>query len=313
MATPSQYLDTAAGYIGISGTDNIFNTWIWGHPCYDPYQYPWCAAYQSYVGVHDLDMPFSPSASAAGVGWQGERVPDSEARAGDWVLFNWDGRQDFGWADHIGVVEWSDINGSGYFGTIEGNTGSSYGGEVARCTRYNDGGYATAFFRPPYGEDKPIMPEQFPGSTVNDAGLAYRVHCQNAGWFPAVRDGQTAGSVGYGARMEAIKIRPPKGYKLEVAAHIATIGWRRYIVDGDAPSSGEGTSDGDLIIGTVGQSLAIEAIGVRVLQRPSDDKRTLYFRVHKQNFGWMAFTPEGFFSGSDGESLRLEAIQMKLQ
>lgn len=317
MATASQYLDNAAGYIGVSGTDNIFNTWIWGHPCYDPNVYPWCAAFQSYVGVHDLDMPFSPSASAAGVANQGERVPDSEARAGDWVLFNWDGRQDFGWADHIGVVEWSDINGSGYFGTIEGNTGSSYGGEVARCTRYNNGGYATAFFRPPYGEDKPIMPEQFPGSTVNDAGLAYRVHCQNVGWFPAVRDGQTAGSVGYGARMEAIKMRPPKSdngrWLIEVCLHIQNVGWRRWVVDGNAPSSGEGTSDGDPIMGTTGQGLRIEMVMMRVLERPEGDKRKLYFRVHKQNYGWLNWTPEGFASGSDGESLRLEAIQMKLQ
>lgn len=312
MATPNQYLDTAASYIGVSGTDNIFNTWIWGHHCYDPDVYPWCAAFQSYVGVHDLDMPFSPSASAAGVANQGERVPDSEARAGDWVLFNWDGRQDFGWADHIGVVEWSDINGSGYFGTIEGNT-NTWDGEVARCTRYNWGSYATAFFRPPYGEDKPIMPEQFPGSTVNNAGLAYRVHCENAGWFPAVMDGQTAGSVGYGARMEAIKMRPPKGWKFEVCLHIQNVGWQRYEVDGDAPSSGEGTSDGDPIMGTTGQALRIEMIIIRVLKRPEGDKRKLYFRVHKQNYGWLGWTPEGFASGSDGESLRLEAIQLKIQ
>ena len=152
MATPSQYLEKAASYIGISGTDNIFNTWYWGFHCYDPNVYPWCAAFQSYVGVHDLSMQFNASASAAGVAWQGQQVADSEVQPGDWVLFNWDGRQDFGWADHIGVVEWSDINGSGYFGTIEGNTGWADGGEVARCTRYNYGSYSTKFFRPPYAD-----------------------------------------------------------------------------------------------------------------------------------------------------------------
>ena len=159
MATPSQYLETAARYIGISGDYNIFNEWYWcdlnGYD-YDP-GWAWCACFQSYVGVHDLDMPFSPSASAAGVANQGVRVADEDARAGDWVLFNWDGRQEWGWADHIGVVEWSDISGSGYFGTIEGNTND---GEVARCTRYNWGSYATAFFRPPYDDGrKPEMIE----------------------------------------------------------------------------------------------------------------------------------------------------------
>lgn len=148
MATPQQFLEKAASYIGIQGTDNIFNTWYWKYRCYNPDLYPWCAAFQSYIGVHDLGMDFVPSASAAGVAHQGTRVRDEDVQPGDWVLFTWDGRQDFSWADHIGVVEWSDINGSGYFGTIEGNTGSVYGGEVARCTRYNWGSYGTAFFRP---------------------------------------------------------------------------------------------------------------------------------------------------------------------
>lgn len=150
MASANDYINAAARYIGVGGTDNIFNTWIWGRHVYDPFTYPWCAAFQSYVGVHDLGMPFEPSASAAGVAWQGWRVDVSDAQPGDWVLFNWDGRQDFGWADHIGLVEWFDHE-SGYFGTIEGNTG---GGEgiVARCTRSVYNGYACAFFRPPYDE-----------------------------------------------------------------------------------------------------------------------------------------------------------------
>ena len=167
MATPNEYLKTAASYIGIGGTDNIFNTWIWGFHCYDPNEYPWCAAFQSYVGVHDLDMPFKPSASAAGVGWQGTPVDDSNVQPGDWVLFTWDGRQDFGWADHIGVVEWSDINDSGYFGTIEGNTGGGEG-VVARCTRYNWGSYGTKFFRPPYTKKDPKLSELIVWPTNGD-------------------------------------------------------------------------------------------------------------------------------------------------
>lgn len=147
MATPDEYIAQAAQYIGISGTDNIFNTWYWGRHVYDPDTYPWCAAFQSYVGVHDLDMPFTPSASASGVAWQGERVSSGDAQRGDWVLFDWDGLGNFSWADHIGVVEWFD-HASGYFGTIEGNCNDV----VARATRTIYGGYSTAFFRPPYAE-----------------------------------------------------------------------------------------------------------------------------------------------------------------
>ena len=149
MATAKQFLKKAASYIGIGGTDNIFNTWYWGFHCYNPDVYPWCACFISYVGVHDLKMSFDPSASAAGVGWQGRRVADEDVQPGDWVLFTWDGRQDFSWADHIAVVEWTDINGSGAFGTIDGNSGGGQG-VVQRNTYDNNSYYGTCFFRPPY-------------------------------------------------------------------------------------------------------------------------------------------------------------------
>lgn len=145
MATASDYIKKAASYIGISGTDNIFNTWIWGKHVYDPNTYPWCAAFQSYVAVHDLGIAINPSASAAGVANQGKRIPDSQVQPGDWVVFNWDGRTDTGWCDHIGLVEWFDHD-TDWFGTIEGN----YGDRVTRVTRDNNSSYFTAFFRPPY-------------------------------------------------------------------------------------------------------------------------------------------------------------------
>ena len=243
MATPSDYLETAASYIGISGTDNIFNTWYWGHHCYDPDVYPWCAAFQSYVGVHDLGMPFEPSASAAGVGWQGEEVADEDVQPGDWVLFTWDGRQDFSWADHIGVVEWTDINGSGYFGTIEGNT-NTWDGEVARCTRYNWGSYGTKFFRPPYdGQPGPTPPqptgaewqgevigkEDTTGAGDDYAGVFgkpmlyvaidgvgdYQAHDAN-GWLPTVDhydlDDEEDGMAGDGQPIDGIRITDPTVY-----------------------------------------------------------------------------------------------------
>ena len=173
MATVQDVLDLAASKIGISGTDNEFNTWYWGFHCYDPNTYPWCAAYVSWVLVH-AGVPCNPSASASGVATQYSRVADEDVQPGDLVVFNWDGRQDTGWCDHVGFVEWSDINDSGYFGTIEGNTGYSAEGEVARVTRYNYGSYFTAFFRPSYDGSSSgggYSPE--PDGSIDD--LAWRV------------------------------------------------------------------------------------------------------------------------------------------
>ena len=148
MTRASDIIDTAASFIGVSGTDNEFNTWYWGFHCYDPNMYPWCAAFQSKVAWL-CGLPCTASASASGFATQFQRIVDSEVQPGDYVVFNWDGRTDTGWCDHIGLVEWFDHD-SGYFGTIEGNTGWAAGGEVARVTRYNYAGYFTAFFRPPY-------------------------------------------------------------------------------------------------------------------------------------------------------------------
>ena len=157
------------------------------------------------------------------------------------------------------------------------------------------------------------MPEQVPGSTVNNAGLTYRAHCEDIGWCDPVRDGQTAGTVGYSCRLEAFKISPPDGWELCAKVHVSNVGWLKYpgIKKGD--SSGTGSSTNDPIIGTVGKSQAIEAVIIEVTKRPAGDNRKLYFRVHKQNFGWLSYTEEGYCSGSDGESLRLEAIQMKIE
>ena len=260
MATPSEYLERAASYIGIGGTDNIFNTWCWGHHCYDPNEYPWCAAFQSYVGIHDLRMPFSASASAAGVAWQGTPIADEDAQPGDWVLFTWDGRQDFSWADHIGVVEWSDINGSGYFGTIEGNTGSGEG-VVARCTRYNWGSYGTKFFRPPYdGKPEPtptsgewqgdvIGREDTTGAGDDYAGVMgkpirylavegagkYQVHDNGGSWWPYVSKydlgDEENGMAGDGNPVDAVRIPDP------------TVSYQTHNMGGDWNPVMKGTKD----------------------------------------------------------------------
>jgi len=153
-----------------------------------------------------------------------------------------------------------------------------------------------------YLEEPMAEPKQEAGSPINDAGLWYQEHVQNLGWCEWVRDGQTAGTTGFGLQMEALRINPPEGYRLRVRAHIQNIGWRCYdgIVHGN-----------DVIIGTTGKLLRIEMLIIEVLEKP-EGAPDLSFRVHQQNVGWKGWTPSGFASGSDAEAMRLEAIQMKL-
>lgn len=154
MASASEAVAKAASYIGLNG--KMFTShYGW------PDNTPWCALFQSYVKDEIDPSLWESSAAVSGIVGQLKRVEDWEAQAGDLVAFNWDGRSDLGWMDHIGMVEWSgiDANKNGYFGTIEGNYGgSNTTSKVTRVTRNNQGNYFTAFFRPNYdGKGEEIM------------------------------------------------------------------------------------------------------------------------------------------------------------
>jgi|GEM_PF-6547733 hypothetical protein len=196
-------------------------------------------------------------------------------------------------------------------GGVYGEPGDQTGNEISIAPNPEWWDY---ILEPPADEEEPVpQPIQDPGEPVNGEGLYYRAHVQNIGWCGAVRDGQTAGTTGYGLRLEALKCKPPRGWKVEFGLHVQNRGWLRYVCDGDSPNSGDGSSEGDPIMGTVGEALRVEDFMVRVLKRPENASgKRLWFRVHQQNVGWKGWTEEGFASGTDGMELRLEAIQMKI-
>lgn len=141
--------------------------------------------------------------------------------------------------------------------------------------------------------------KQVPGKAKNSAGLKYHVHAQDLGDLATVQDGQTAGTVGYAKRMEGITFDAiPSGWKIRCHLHLQCIGWRSQDVEAGG------------LLGTKGESRRIECIGFEVLERPAGDKRKLRFQVHQQGYGWLAETAEGYFSGCDGQSRRLEAVRI---
>lgn len=164
MATAQQIINKAASYIGENGR-RFTGYYGWADNT------PWCALFQSFVKDSVDPSLWSSSAAVSGIVNQLARINDWEARPGDIVAFNWDGRTDLGWMDHIGLVEWANIdhNLNGYFGTIEGNYGgTNLTSRVTRVTRNNQGSYFTAFFRPRYGSPKP--PEGWDGPGQEIAG-----------------------------------------------------------------------------------------------------------------------------------------------
>ena len=165
MTTAAAFLKEAASHIGDYGDYNIYNKWYWVDYTKEYRNDPgtaWCAAFMSYCAFK-VKLKCSYSASASAFGTQFKRIPvereETDVRPGDIVIFNWDGRTDTGWCDHVGVVEWSTMSENGQFGTIEGNTGSGAEGCVARVVRSNWSGYFTAFYRPDYDTSAKTQPK----------------------------------------------------------------------------------------------------------------------------------------------------------
>jgi hypothetical protein len=134
-----------------------YNDWIYSKIVSGP-QYPWCAAFVSWVfnfaqlplGRIDVMKGFvgCPYALANVHKW-GKIVPKEQALPGDIVFFDWNLDKK---PDHVGILEAHEPSGKS-FTAIEGNTGllnNSNGGEVMRRSRsYN----VAVFVRPNvYGE-----------------------------------------------------------------------------------------------------------------------------------------------------------------
>lgn len=144
--------------------------------------------------------------------------------------------------------------------------------------------------------------KQIPGKAKNDNQLWYRAHCQNLGWLDPVHDGQTAGTTGFSARLEALLIdlrtireKYPDA-KLSGDFHVQNIGTVH--LDNIEP---------DTLIGTIGKSLRLEAFRLHLTGVP--DKK-LYYEAHVQDIGWQGARSNGEMAGTTGQSKRIEAVRI---
>lgn len=138
--------------------------------------------------------------------------------------------------------------------------------------------------------------KQVAGAVKNNFGLKYQAHVENVGWLEPVHDGQTAGTIGYGLRMEAIRFTDLAGLKIRAKAHIQGAGTVDY-----------GYITTDTIIGTVGQSKRLEALMIEVENLP--DKKNLYIQLHFANDGWGSAVAGGD-AGTFGLSKEVQALRV---
>ncbi len=146
------------------------------------------------------------------------------------------------------------------------------------------------------------------GALAEKYDVYYRVHCADYGWLGWAKNGEAAGSEGYGKRVEAIEVRlVAKGgaapgstsdcfrkapAEVSVQAHVANIGWRGFTTG---------------VAGTTGRSLAIEALNFSVANNPGG---SVQCAAHVANIGWQGYTSGT--AGTTGRGLQMEAVKIKL-
>ena len=131
--------------------------------------------------------------------------------------------------------------------------------------------------------------------------VGYQTHVQDYGTQAYVYDGAMAGTEGECKRMESIRMKLPSSVNssIQYRSHVQDIGWEK-----------KWASNGSLS-GTEGQCKRLEAIQIK-LSGDVAENYDVYYRVHAQDYGWLAWAKNGESSGTEGYAKRLEAIEVRL-
>lgn len=142
--------------------------------------------------------------------------------------------------------------------------------------------------------------------------VEYQTHVQDIGWQGWKSNGAMAGTSGQSKRLEAIKIKlsgdAANKYDIYYRVHAQDYGWLGWAKNGESA-------------GSEGYSKRLEGIEIKLVKKggaaPGSTSRpfvckTITYQTHVQNIGWQAEKVDGEVSGTSGQSLRLEAIKIKL-
>lgn len=210
-------------------------------------------------------------------------TPDLVVQRGDLVIWGAMNGNPYG---HIAIgLGEGDMNG---FQSLDQNWGTSY---VRQIGHNFNGVLGVLRLKDPSVLDYIPEPTAPYDSNIE---IKYRTHISDRGWQEWVSGGQVSGTTGEERRIEAIQLDFP--FRVRAKAHIQNKGWIDF---------GEITKD--TIIGTVGESLRLEALIIE----PIGNTYPLTGQVHIQNRGWENwYKLDGIISlGTTGLGLRMEAIQ----
>lgn len=169
--------------------------------------------------------------------------------------------------------------------------------------------------------------------------ICYRAYVQGEGWTNWARNGELAGSHGYGKAITAVQVAlvgnyesaPIDGSEGEDAYLVAPgYGQINYNADGVTAKDGEvlGDPDSDTLLGDVSVTadLAKTDLGVTLEKEGTEKPEAiamnlsgnkaaeydLYYRVNSENIGWMNWAKNGEKAGSNDLDRGIKAVQIIL-
>jgi uncharacterized protein YjdB len=145
-------------------------------------------------------------------------------------------------------------------------------------------------------------------------GITYKTHVQNIGWQNNVSDGATSGTIGQAKEAEAIQMNltgeMANHFDVYYRVHSKDFGWLDWAKNGQSA-------------GTQGLTKQMEALEIVLVAKggaapgPTDKpfitKPSVVYSGHVQNIGWQGAVADGALSGTQGQSLRMEAVKVSLQ
>ena len=148
-------------------------------------------------------------------------------------------------------------------------------------------------------------------------GIEYRTHIQSLGWEKDwKKNGEDSGTTNQRKRLEAVQIRLTdeltEKYDVYYRAYVQSYGWLGWAKNGGSA-------------GTEGLSKRLEALEVRLVKKGSaapgsslnafvkgGETAGINYRSHVQTYDWTDWVSNGQKAGTEGESKRLEALEIRL-
>lgn len=199
------------------------------------------------------------------------------------------------------------------------STQASYGGYIDYSTHVQDIGWQSTvsewMVSGTEGQGKRLEAIKISlKNTPYSGGVTYRTHVESYGWLGNVSNGAASGTEGQSKRLEAIQISltgdMDKYYDIYYRVHAQDYGWLDWAKNG-------------MLSGTEGLSKRLEAIQIVLVnkggaapgstERPFVTKTSVVYSTHVEDYGWMNPVKNGELSGTEGQSKRLEAIQIRVQ